>query len=318
MSNEQLIMLIKAGEDVAENMERLYFQVRGFIHTIAWRYRGLAEPEDLEQEGYLALYPAIDGYDPERDIKFVTYAEPWIRQRIQRYIQNNGSCLRLSVHRLERVRRYRRFVSAYAAEYGQEPSEIEAAANLNITREQIRDIRKDAYRVRLGSLDSPVTGLDGEEDGTVGDMVASGEDLEGDALERMECEELRRELWSCVDSLPGRQSEVLQMRYQKDMTLGAIGQEYDTTPEAVRQIHAKALRELRKPRHSKRLKPFLPEADRIYSAALMGNGVSRFNTTWTSSTERVALKRLGDRGRLRSPVRWTDRTKENQIRSYGE
>ncbi len=216
------------------------------------------------------------------------------------------------------MRRYRRFVSAYAAEYGQEPSEIEAAANLNITREQIRDIRKDAYRVRLGSLDSPVTGLDGEEDGTVGDMVASGEDLEGDALERMECEELRRELWSCVDSLPGRQSEVLRMRYQKDMTLGAIGQEYDTTPEAVRQIHAKALRELRKPRHSKRLKPFLPEADRIYSAALMGNGVSRFNTTWTSSTERVALKRLGDRGRLRSPVRWTDRTKENQIRSYGE
>ena len=318
MSNEQLVILIQIGEDVAENMERLYFQVRGFIHTIAWRYKGLAELEDLEQEGYLALYPAIDGYDPERDIKFVTYAEPWIRQRIQRYIQNNGSCLRLSVHRLERVRRYRRFVSAYAAEYGQEPSEIEAAANLNITREQIRDIRKDAYRVRLGSLDSPVTGLDGEEDGTVGDMVASGEDLEGDALERMECEELRRELWSCVDSLPGRQSEVLQMRYQKDMTLGAIGQEYDTTPEAVRQIHAKALRELRKPRHSKRLKPFLPEADRIYSAALMGNGVSRFNTTWTSSTERVALKRLGDRGRLRSPVRWTDRTKENQIRSYGE
>lgn len=318
MSNEQLVTRIKAGVDVAENMERLYFQVKGFIHSIAWGYRGFGEIEDLEQEGYLALYPAIDGYDPERDIKFVTYAEPWIRQRIQRYIQNNGSCLRLSVHRLERVRRYRRFVSAYAAEYGQEPSEIEAAANLNITREQIRDIRKDAYRVRLGSLDSPVTGLDGEEDGTVGDMVASGEDLEGDALERMECEELRRELWSCVDSLPGRQSEVLQMRYQKDMTLGAIGQEYDTTPEAVRQIHAKALRELRKPRHSKRLKPFLPEADRIYSAALMGNGVSRFNTTWTSSTERVALKRLGDRGRLRSPVRWTDRTKENQIRSYGE
>ncbi len=318
MSNEQLVTRIKAGVDVAENMERLYFQVKGFIHSIAWGYRGFGEIEDLEQEGYLALYPAIDGYDPERDIKFVTYAEPWIRQRIQRYIQNNGSCLRLSVHRLERVRRYRRFVSAYAAEYGQEPSEIEAAANLNITREQIRDIRKDAYRVRLGSLDSPVTGLDGEEDGTVGDMVASGEDLEGDALERMECEELRRELWSCVDSLPGRQSEVLRMRYQKDMTLGAIGQEYDTTPEAVRQIHAKALRELRKPRHSKRLKPFLPEVDRIYSAALMGNGVSRFNTTWTSSTERVALKRLGDRGRLRSPVRWTDRTKENQIRSYGE
>lgn len=318
MSNEQLVARIKAGVDVAENMERLYFQVKGFIHSIAWGYRSLGEIEDLEQEGYLALYPAIDGYDPERDVKFVTYAESWIRQRIQRYIQNNGSCLRLSVHRLERVRRYRRFVSTYAAECGQEPSELEAAANLNVTREQIRDIRKDTYRVHLGSLDSPVTGLDGGEDGTVGDMVASGEDLEEDILEKVQQEELRWELWSCVDSLPGRQPEVLRMRYQQGMTLGAIGQEYDTTPEAVRQIHAKALRELRKPRNSKRLMPFLPEANRIYSAALVGNSVSRFNTTWTSSTERVALERLGDRGKLRSPVRWTDRTKENQKRSYGE
>ncbi len=74
MSNEQLVTRIKAGVDVAENMERLYFQVKGFIHSIAWGYRGFGEIEDLEQEGYLALYPAIDGYDPERDIKFVTYA----------------------------------------------------------------------------------------------------------------------------------------------------------------------------------------------------------------------------------------------------
>ena len=303
MSNEQLVERIKAGMDVAKNMEQLYNRVKAFIHSIAWGYRGLGEIEDLEQEGYLALYPAIDGFSPERGIKFLTYAESWIRQRMQRYIRNNGSSLRLPVHRQEGVRRYHRFISAYAAEYGREPSEIEIAVNLGCAIARVREIREDAYRARPGSLDSPVTGLDGGEDGTVGDMVASGEDMEGDALERMERKELSRELWSCVDSLPGRQPEVLRMRYQKGMTLGDIGQEYGTTPEAVRQIHAKALRELRKPRNSKRLKPFLPETDRIYSAALMGNGVSRFNTTWTSSTERVALERLGDKGRLPYPCR---------------
>ena len=69
----------------------------------------------------------------------------------------------------------------------------------------------------------------------------------------------------------------------------AIGQEYGTSGEAVRQMQAKALRELRKPRYAKRLRPFLPDADRIYSMALVGNGAGKFNLTWTSSTERVAL-----------------------------
>ena len=69
----------------------------------------------------------------------------------------------------------------------------------------------------------------------------------------------------------------------------AIGREYDTSGEAVRQIQAKALRELRKPRYSKRLRPFVPEDERIYSMAITGNGVGKFNRTWTSSTERVAL-----------------------------
>lgn len=284
MSNEQLVILIKAEEDVARNMERLYSKVKRFIHSIAWSYRGAGELEDLEQEGYLALYPAIDGYDPERGVKFLTYAENWIRQRIVRYIQNSGSCLRLPVHCMEDIRRYDRFMSSFTVTYGREPSDAEARVYLGLTTEEIREIRENIHRSRLGSLDNPVAGLDGGEDVTVGDLVASDEDTEGDALDRVQQEELRRELWDCVDSLPGRQPDVLRMRYQKNMSLSMIGREYGTTPEAVRQLHAKALRELRKPRNSRRLRPFLEEDDQIYSAALAGGSVSRFNQTWTSST----------------------------------
>ena len=74
MTNEQLAMKIKAGEDVADNMAQLYEQTRTFIHAIAWKYRGRAELDDLEQEGYLALYDAIDGYDPAAGCLFLTYA----------------------------------------------------------------------------------------------------------------------------------------------------------------------------------------------------------------------------------------------------
>lgn len=305
MSNEQLIILIKAGEDTAQNMERLYSQVKGFIHTIAWRYKGLAELEDLEQEGYLALYPAIDGYDPERGVKFLTYAENWIRQRMVRYIQNSGSCFRLPVHCLEDVRRYERFVSCFAAACGREPSDVEIRYYLGLTMEQVREIRADIRKASLGSLDSPVAGPDGPVAGisvTVGDLVASPGCLEEEILEKRQQEELGRELWACVDSLPGRQPEVLRMRYQKGMSLSMIGREYGTTSEAVRQIQAKALRELRKPGFRKRLAPFLPEADRIYGAALTGGGVSRFNQTWTSSTERVALELLEEGSRKRFPA----------------
>lgn len=289
LSNEQLVIRIKTGEDVAGNMEQLYNQVRRFIHVLAWKYRDSGELEDLEQEGYLALNPAIDGYDPVQGVRFLTYAEYHIRQRMRRYLQMNGSCLRLPVHCLEKVQRYKCLCNAFNREYGREPSDREAAAFMGLTLEQIEDIRENACMARLGSLDSPVKGLDGGEDTTIGDMVASAEDMEGDTVERMHQEQLKAELWDCVDSLPGQQPAVIRMRFQENMTMEAIGREYGTSGEAVRQIQAKALRELRKPRYAKRLRPFVPEDERIYSMALVGNGAGKFNRTWTSSTERVAL-----------------------------
>lgn len=98
MTNEQLVARIRAGVEVGENMVQLYEQVKRFIHAVAWKYRDSGMVEDLEQEGFLALYDAIDGYDAAQGVKFLTYAEYWIRQRIRRYLQMNGSSLRLPVH----------------------------------------------------------------------------------------------------------------------------------------------------------------------------------------------------------------------------
>ena len=311
MTNEQLVIRIKAGIDTADNMLTLYNQVKAFIHTIAWKHRGQEEVEDLEQEGYLALYDAIDGYDPDTGCKFLTYAEYWIKQRIVRYIERNSSSLRLSFHSQARLRQYKRFYDSFMKEHGREPSEAETAAQMGLSIDQVRDIHKNACIANPGSLDAPVKGYE-EEGLTLGDGVPSGEDMEGDTLERMQHEQLKAVLWECVDGLPGRQPEVIRKQYRDNMTMAEIGREYGVSREAIRQDQAKALRELRKPKRSDRLRPFLPDDERLYSMGLSGNGVGRFNRTWTSSTERAVIIREELAERMEEHKRWLKELRRSQ------
>lgn len=245
--------------------------------------------KDLEQEGYLALYAAIDGYNPAVGANFLTYAGYHIRQRMQRYLQNNASCLRLPVHCLEDMRKYRKFCNDYWQEYGCEPPDAASAAFMGLTLEQIENVKKSACLLNLSSLDSPVTGVDGGEDATLGELTASAENLEEDVLERIEQEQLQAVLWGCVGELPGQQPEVIRMRYQENMTREQVGQCCGIPTEAARQMEYKALRELRKPCNSEKLRPFYPAAW-IYSMGMSGTGVEAFRRTWTSSTERAAMK----------------------------
>lgn len=295
-------------------MLTLYNQIKAFIHTVAWKHRGQEEVEDLEQEGYLALYDAIDGYDPEAGCKFLTYAEYWIKQRIVRYIERNSSCLRFSFQSQARLRQYKRFYDSFMKEHGREPSEAETVAQMGLSIDQVRDIHRNACIANLGSLDAPVKGYE-EKGFSLGDSVPSGADMERDTLERMQHEQLKAVLWECVDSLPDRQQEIIRKRYQDNMTMAEIGREQGVTLEAIRQHEAKAMRELRKPKRSDRLKPFLPEEDRIYSMGLSGNGAERFNQTWTSSTERAVIVREELAGRMAEHRRQLEEIREELRRS---
>ena len=287
MTNEQLVIRIKAGENVAENMEALCLQVKGFIRGIALRYQGQAELDDLEQEGYLALYDAVDGYDPASGFLFLTYARHWIRQRMVRYIQNNGS-VRLPVHEWERMSRYRKLENEFLSRFGRKPSEAEIRHYLGLTHTQAVSLKTALRMRRIGSLDSTLEGPEGDEAGTLGDIVAGPEDVEGAALDEVEAGQLRGALWREVDSLPNRQPEVLRARYQEGRTLKEVGSSLGVSVEMARQIEKKALRELRRPSHSRKLLPFLPEA--MAAQAYHHNGIGEFSRTWTSSTEWVAMR----------------------------
>lgn len=288
-TNEELVTRIKAGIDVADNMLALCEQNKRFIHSIAKRYKGLAEMDDLEQEGYLALYDAINGYNPEPGYKFLTYAEYWIKQRMHRYIQNGGT-VRIPVHELEKLIKYKKLVNSYRIHLGRNPSRREIAAQMNVPHKVVIDLEIAAQMAKMQSMDMLLT-VD-EDNVTVGDMVADDVDIEADVLEYVQHEQLKAVLWPLVDALPGNQGQVLRQRFQENRTLKETGESMGVTIEQVRQLEAKALRSLGHSRKTKILKAFC-DGD-VFSMGIAGTGATRFNNTWTSATERAALMMHGD------------------------
>ena len=292
MTNEELAIRIKAGIDVSENMLHLYNQVRNFIYSVAMRFQAYEEIDDLLQEGYLALYEAVDGYDPDSGNKFLTYASWHFRQRMQRYVTDKGSCLRLPAGKNEKLLKYKKLYNQYRLEIGRDPSDREIAYCLGWSWEQIQDIKDLAVMSQVGSLDSPVTGKDGGEDGTIGDLVADPHRQEDEVIDRVQREQLRAVLWDCVDCLEGKALEVIRKRYIENQSRQQIADGYGLTHEMVRQYEMKALRKLRSPKISRRLLPYLED---VRSSAMLGVSAERFRQTWTSATEYTVFKILEGR-----------------------
>lgn len=107
MTNEQLVIRIRAGIDVAENMLKLWQQNQGFIVAIAKRFQGYEDMEDLKQQGYIGLCQAVDGYNPDEGVPFINYAGFWIRQSMQRYIEDCGSVVRIPVDLRSMIGKYK-------------------------------------------------------------------------------------------------------------------------------------------------------------------------------------------------------------------
>ena len=166
---------------------------------IARRYSAGAEMEDLEQEGYIALCEAVQHYDPGRGKSFIGYAAFWIKRRM-RICADNSRTVRLSFNAGDEVRQYQKIMREYRQEFGCDPSDRELCGFLYVSREKLDQIRRAAQMGNIRSLDEPVQGMDG--DISIGDTVASGEDVEEDTIREIDRERMKRELWLAVDQLP--------------------------------------------------------------------------------------------------------------------
>ena len=285
LNNEQLVARIQGGDNESENMLQLWRQNKGFIATIARRYSSGAEMEDLEQEGYIALCEAVQHYDPDRGMSFISYAAFWIKRRM-RICADNSRTVRRSFNAGDEVWQYQKIMREYRQEYGCDPSDWELCGFLYVSREKLDQIRKAAQMGNIRSLDEPVQGMDG--DISLGDTVASGEDAVEEAIREIDKEQMKRELWLAVDQLPGNLPAAVRLRYEDGLTLEKTGQALGVNRERVRQLESKAFRILRLPRRCKKFRAYFEEY--LSAAPIHHVGVRRFNETWTSEVEREALR----------------------------
>lgn len=281
--NETLVERIRGGFSISENMQSLYEGNLPLIKKFLKPYTTYECKADLLQESYFGLWEAVQHYETSKNVRFMTYAEYWIKQSVQRYLENCGSTIRIPAHTRAKMSCLRRATSQLRQEQGREPTVAQIAALLGVSVEEVQEIQ--GYMQGVASLDTPISDVNSL---TLVDTLQADFRLEDETIDKMYAEHSKSELWGIVERYTAaRENEIIKEIFLHNKSMAQVSREQGLSFDSVRQIKEKGLRRLRMGKARRELL----EKFYIAEAGLYRGGLNNYKEhDFTSIVEHLAEK----------------------------
>ena len=286
MSNEEIVDQIQNGYSVTFNLEILYTNNLPLIRLFLKKYIEIrpGDGEDLLQESFLGLVDAVNHYEPDKGVLFMSYAEHWIKQRARIYISKDKS-IRIPNYFKEQINRYRKSVQEFQQLYNRNPSDLDMCEYMDVSLEEIKRLK--IWMQDMKSIDEIIS-----DDGsiTLGETVQDSFDLEHTVIDKQYKTYEQQTLWDIVDKYTTPPQQLtLKKIYGENKAFKQIAEETGTTTDEVRKLKETGLKKLRSPKAIKEIREKLEMLEE--SSIMYRSGINSFNNKGMSNTDYLAIKK---------------------------